>query len=102
MLLEVRRKLLGHWAEFYAVTSPNTFVGVAHGESWRDSTARPWNLEARVTPVELLIDSAVSLLLNLEAAQQGRSVLFSDEQKLRLEYQIEFYELLTKPRMKAI
>jgi hypothetical protein len=25
---------------------------------------------------------AVSLLLNLEAAQQGRSVLFSDEQKL--------------------
>jgi hypothetical protein len=39
-------------------------------------------LEARVTPVELLIDSAVSLLLNLEAARQGRSVLFSDEQKL--------------------
>jgi hypothetical protein len=38
--------------------------------------------EARVTPVELSIDSAVSLLLNLEAAQQGRSVLFSDEQKL--------------------
>jgi hypothetical protein len=27
---------------------------------------------------------AVSLLLNLEAAQQGRSVLFSDEQKLLL------------------
>jgi hypothetical protein len=26
--------------------------------------------------------SAVSLLLNLEAAQQGRSMLFSDEQKL--------------------
>jgi hypothetical protein len=25
---------------------------------------------------------AVSLLLNLEAARQGRSVLFSDEQKL--------------------
>jgi hypothetical protein len=38
--------------------------------------------EARVTPVELLIDSAVSLLHNLEAARQGRSVLFSDEQKL--------------------
>jgi hypothetical protein len=37
--------------------------------------------EARVTPVELSIDSAVSLLLNLEAARQGRSVLFSDEQK---------------------
>jgi hypothetical protein len=26
-------------------------------------------------------DAAVSLLLNLEAAQQGRSMLFSDEQK---------------------
>jgi hypothetical protein len=38
-------------------------------------------LEARVTPIELSIDSAVSLLLNLEAARQGRSVLFSDEQK---------------------
>ncbi len=32
--------------------------------------------------VELLIDSALSLLINLEAAGQGRSVLFSDEQKL--------------------
>jgi hypothetical protein len=31
---------------------------------------------------ELLIDSAVSLLLDLGAAQQGRSVLFSGEQKL--------------------
>ena len=41
--------------------------------------------EARVTPVELSIDSAVSLLLNLEAAQQGRSVLFLDEQKLLFE-----------------
>ncbi len=29
-----------------AVTSPNTIVGVACGESWRDSTARPCNLEA--------------------------------------------------------
>jgi hypothetical protein len=38
--------------------------------------------EARVTPVELSIDSAVSLLLNLEAARQGSSVLFSDEQTL--------------------
>jgi hypothetical protein len=26
--------------------------------------------------------AAISLLLNLEAAQQGRSMLFSDEQKL--------------------
>ncbi len=61
-------------------------------ESWRDSTARPWKLEmqsfpleARVTPVELSIDSAVSLLQNLEAAWQGRSVLFLDEQKLHFE-----------------
>jgi hypothetical protein len=38
--------------------------------------------KARVTPVELSIDSAVSLLLNLEAARQGRSMLISDEQKL--------------------
>ncbi len=38
--------------------------------------------EARVTPVELLVDSAISLLINLETAQQGRSVLLSDEQKL--------------------
>jgi hypothetical protein len=29
-----------------------------------------------------LIDSAISILLNLEAAGQGMSVLFSDEQKL--------------------
>jgi hypothetical protein len=28
------------------------------------------------------MDSAMSLLLNLEAGRQGRSVLFSDEQKL--------------------
>jgi hypothetical protein len=28
---------------------------------------------------------AVSLLLNLEAAQQGRSMMFSDEQKLLFE-----------------
>jgi hypothetical protein len=31
------------------------------------------------------IDFAVSLLLNLEAAQQGRSVLFSAEHKLLFE-----------------
>jgi hypothetical protein len=41
--------------------------------------------EVRVTPEELSIDSAVSLLLNLEAARYGRSVLFSDEQKLLFE-----------------
>jgi hypothetical protein len=35
-----------------------------------------------VTPVEPSIDSAVSLLLNLETVQQERRVLFSDEQKL--------------------
>jgi hypothetical protein len=32
-----------------------------------------------------MIDSAISHLLNLEAAQQGRSMLFSDEQKLLFE-----------------
>ncbi len=42
----------------------------------------PW--EARVTLVELLIDSAVGLLLNLEAAQQQRSMLLSGEQNLLL------------------
>ncbi len=29
-----------------------------------------------------VVTTAVSLLLNLEAAQRGRSMLFSDEQKL--------------------
>jgi hypothetical protein len=60
-------------------------------ESRRDSTSRPWKFEdvefpqeARVAPVELLIDSAVGPLLNLEAAQQGRSLLLSDEQNLLL------------------
>jgi hypothetical protein len=76
------------------------------------------NWRCRVSPrrqgspsVELLIDSAIRLLLNLGAAQQGRSMLFSDEQKLLIrrlekgvcyEHQIGFYETLTKPRMKAI
>ncbi len=56
-------------------------MGVARRESWKDRTSRPWNfeaefsLEAWVTPVELLIDSAVGLLPNLETAQQERSVL---------------------------
>ena len=53
---------------------------------------------------------AVGLLLNLETAQRGRSVLLSDEQNLLLkkgkrglqEHQNGFYKLLTKPRMKAI
>jgi hypothetical protein len=58
-----------------------------------------------------LIDSAVSLLLNLEAAQQRRSMLFSDEQKLLFEggkkgfvknTTLDFYETLTKPKIKAI
>jgi hypothetical protein len=60
-------------------------------ESRGDSTSRPWNFgdvefpqEARVTPLELSIDSAVGLLFNLKAARQGRSVLLSDEQILLL------------------
>jgi hypothetical protein len=71
--------------------SPVVFVEplwvLRHRESWRDSTSRPGSfedvefpLEARVTPVQLLINSAVGLLLNLETAQRGRSVLLSDEQ----------------------
>jgi hypothetical protein len=49
-------------------------------------------------------------LLNLEAAQQGRSMLFSDEQKLLFKgdkkgfaknTKLDFYETLTKPRMKV-
>ncbi len=78
-------RLLGR---ILVVTSPNTIVGVALGETalldlgiWRQSFPE----EARVTPVELSIDSAISPLLNLEAARQGRSVLFSDEQKLLFE-----------------
>ncbi len=50
------------------------------------------NRRCRVSPrrqgspsVELSLDSAVSLLLILGAAPQGRSVLFSDEQKLWFE-----------------
>jgi hypothetical protein len=50
------------------------------------------NWRCRVSPrrqgslsLELLIDSAVSLLHNLGAARRGRSVLFSDEQKLFFE-----------------
>jgi hypothetical protein len=58
-----------------------------------------------------LINSALSLLLNLEAAQQGRSVLFSDEQKLFFEggkkgfvnnTKLDFNELLHEPRMRVL
>ncbi len=61
--------------------------------------------------VELSINSAVRLLFNLGAARQGRSVLFWDEQKLPLEgwkkgfvknTKLDFYEMLTKPRMSVI
>ncbi len=60
---------------------------------------------------ELLIDSAMSLLVDLETAQQERSMLLSDEPKTMgerkekgvcIEYQIGFYELLTKPRPRVI
>jgi hypothetical protein len=49
-------------------------------------------------------------LLNLEAAQQGKSVLFPDEQKLLFKggekgfaknTKLDFHEQLTKPRMKT-
>jgi hypothetical protein len=44
-------------------------------------------LEAQIDELRCTLDSlpAVSPLLNLEAARQGRSVLFSDEQKLLFE-----------------
>jgi hypothetical protein len=51
---------------------------------------------------ELLIDSAVSILVDLETARQERSVLLSDNQKTKgerkekgvcVEYQIGFYEI---------
>jgi hypothetical protein len=61
-------------------------------ESQRDSAARVVNWRCRVSPrkqgspsVELSIDSAISLLFNLGAAQQGRSMLTSDEQQLLFE-----------------
>jgi hypothetical protein len=38
-----------------------------------------------VISMDLFSYSAVSLLFNLEAARQGRSMLFSDEQKLLFE-----------------
>ncbi len=51
-----------------------SFVGVAHRESWKTELLglgffqAEFPLEAWVTPVELSIDSAVGLLLTLEAA----------------------------------
>jgi hypothetical protein len=58
------------------------------GSLGRDRTSRSWSfeaefpLEAWVTPVGLLTDSAVGLLPNLEAARQERSMLLMAEQKL--------------------
>jgi hypothetical protein len=53
---------------------------------------------------------AINLLLNLEATQRGRSGCFQMNKSYSLkvgkrvyyEYRIGFYEMLTKPRMKAI
>jgi hypothetical protein len=47
---------------------------------WGDEYSIYWTFACII-----LLKSAVSLLLNLEAAQQGRSMLFSDEQKLLFE-----------------
>jgi hypothetical protein len=56
------------------------------------------------TPEESQGTTAVSLLINLETAQQGRSVLLSDEQRLLfkgrkkgvcLEYQMDFMSIKT-------
>jgi hypothetical protein len=73
------------------MTSPCTPLWVLLiGSLGRDRTSRSQSfeaefpLEAWVTPVVPSIDSAVGLLLNLKAAQRGRSVLFSGEQNLLL------------------
>ncbi len=76
------------------------------------------NRRCRVSPrrqgspsAELSIDSALSLLITLEAAQQGRRVLFSDDQRLLFEgwkkgfvknTKLDFYKTLIKPRMRVI
>jgi hypothetical protein len=39
-------------------------------------------LEVRVAPVKLLIQSALSPSVNLETAQQGRSMLLADDKRL--------------------
>jgi hypothetical protein len=73
------------------------------------------NLQQRLSKTENpncqhAFSTAISLLLNLETAQRGRSVLFSVEQKLLFKggkkgfvknAKIGFYEMLTKPIMKA-
>ncbi len=53
-------------------------------------------LEARVTPVELLIDSALSPLITLETARQERSVLLSGDKRLLRESWKRV--LLSKPK----
>jgi hypothetical protein len=41
-----------------------------------------FSLEARVTPIELSIDTALSPSVNLETAQQERNVLLSGDKKV--------------------
>jgi hypothetical protein len=53
---------------------------VAEVQWWQQAAATPWQQRGRGGS-----GGAVSLLLNLEAARQGMSVLFSDEQKLLFE-----------------
>jgi hypothetical protein len=72
-----------------AVTSPNAFKVLQHGESCRDSTTRPWSfleaefpLDTRVTPVVVSYNRALSPLITLETAQQERSMLLLSEKRL--------------------
>ncbi len=60
--------------------------------------------------LEKLEEVAISLLLNLEAARRGRRfavfrrtkvTVQRKEKGVCIEHQIGFYELLTKPRLKA-
>ncbi len=62
------------------------------GESRRDSTTRHCSfleanfpLDARVAPVEVLYNSALSPLITLETAQQEKSVLLLSEKRLLFE-----------------
>ncbi len=85
----MRQKVFGHWAEFWVQRHLIPSWVLRRRGSCRDSTARPWKLEmqslpleARVTPVELLIYSALSPLIALEKAQWERSVLLLGDKRL--------------------
>ncbi len=82
-------KVLGRWAEFWRRRHLIPSWVLCCRGSQRDSTGRPWKLEmqsfpleARATPIELLINSALSPSVNLETARQERSMLLSGDKRL--------------------